>query len=659
VKRTYSVTTWLSLAKGAMALMLVTVFAVAASNAWRREQDSAHIAASARVSRNIVVVREALRAELGVIDTTMAEPAIADAATLARLGQLHRQTLRAMGRIQGEIAALGPETVPPELARKIAQGMTVFDRRLFPAVLRAALLPREQRPRRLLIDPQNSVYATLDRVDEQATILSRQIAGSSSYMSEMMRISDIAWHIRVDAGGERRNYANFISWPHKPTQDERDDVVKIRGRTEAPWLSIKKAAQEGGMPAPVAAAVARADVEYFGHYAKLRAHVLDAMEKGEALNISGPQWLVLSTPALNSLMEVSRSALAAAEARAMENLATARHDLTMALLQMAVGIALAGLTAFLVLSRVIRPLKQITHAITHNEDADIERVLALSARGDEIGRFAQALKGFRKMSEDRQRLERELLQNQLARETAEAASKVKSEFLANMSHELRTPLNAVIGFSEMMMHGTFGVISERYREYAELINNSGSHLLSLVADILDLAKIEAGRFQADFRELDLKACVQDCVPLIAPKARERGITVASDLPAQSVMVIADARACKQILINLLSNAVKFSGDKGVITVRLRECGERVQLSVRDEGVGIPADVLERIGQPFEQATKNPHLAREGTGLGLSLVKALVGEHNGQMQVESREDAGTTVTITLPRKPARAKIADAA
>jgi len=659
VKRTYSVTTWLSLAKGAMALMLVTVFAVAASNAWRREQDSAHIAASARVSRNIVVVREALRAELGVIDTTMAEPAIADAATLARLGQLHRQTLRAMGRIQGEIAALGPETVPPELARKIAQGMTVFDRRLFPAVLRAALLPREQRPRRLLIDPQNSVYATLDRVDEQATILSRQIAGSSSYMSEMMRISDIAWHIRVDAGGERRNYANFISWPHKPTQDERDDVVKIRGRTEAPWLSIKKAAQEGGMPAPVAAAVARADAEYFGHYAKLRAHVLDAMEKGEALNISGPQWLVLSTPALNSLMEVSRSALAAAEARAMENLATARHDLTMALLQMAVGIALAGLTAFLVLSRVIRPLKQITHAITHNEDADIERVLALSARGDEIGRFAQALKGFRKMSEDRQRLERELLQNQLARETAEAASKVKSEFLANMSHELRTPLNAVIGFSEMMMHGTFGVISERYREYAELINNSGSHLLSLVADILDLAKIEAGRFQADFRELDLKACVQDCVPLIAPKARERGITVASDLPAQSVMVIADARACKQILINLLSNAVKFSGDKGVITVRLRECGERVQLSVRDEGVGIPADVLERIGQPFEQATNNPHVAREGTGLGLSLVKALVGEHCGSMQVESREDAGTTVTITLPRKPARAKIADAA
>ena len=109
------------------------------------------------------------------------------------------------------------------------------------------------------------------------------------------------------------------------------------------------------------------------------------------------------------------------------------------------------------------------------------------------------------------------------------------------------------------------------------------------------------------------------------------------------------RACKQILINLLSNAVKFSNEKGIITVTLKDMGETVQFSVRDEGAGIPADVLERIGQPFEQATNNPHVAREGTGLGLSLVKALVGEHGGKMAVESREDEGTTVTITLPRR----------
>ncbi len=659
MKRTYSVSTLLSLATGTMVVVLVTVFAVAANNAWRREQASADVAASARVSRDIVSIREAMRAELGVIDTTIAEPFIADAATLARLKLLHGRTLEAMGHIQHEIAELGEDKVPADLARQIRQGMSVFDRQLFPAVLAAAVLPREQRPPHLLVDPQNSVYATLDRIDSQAMTLSRQIAATGPYMSEMMRISDIAWRIRVDAGGERREYANFISWPHKPTQAERDGLIKTRGRTEAPWQSIEKAVQAGGMATPLKMAIARANEEYFGRYSRLRAYVLDTMENGRTLNISGPQWLTLSTPALNSLMEVSRAGLAAAEARSMENLAQARRDLKAALAQMAICVSLALLTAFLVLWRVIRPLKQITHAINHNSDGDIERVLAISARGDEIGHFAQALKTFRKMSDDRQRLERELLQNQVARQTAEAASKVKSEFLANMSHELRTPLNAVIGFSEMMMHGTFGALSERYLEYAKLINSSGSHLLSLVADILDLAKIEAGRFQADFREFDLKSCVEDCLPLIASKAAAREIVLETDMPRAAVLVVADARACKQILINLLSNAVKFSEEKGVITVSLRDMGEMVQFAVRDEGAGIPADVLERIGQPFEQATNNPHVAREGTGLGLSLVKALVGEHSGKMAVESREDEGTTVTITLPRRQERRKLQQAA
>jgi signal transduction histidine kinase len=659
VKRTYSVSTLLSLTTGAMIMVLVAVFAVDANNAWQSERTSAKIAASARVSRDIVSVREALRAELGVIDTTIAEPRIADAATLERLKRLHGQTLEAMRNIQREIAQLGANVVPPEFARKIAGGMTEFNNRVFPAVLKAALLPRERRPRHLLVDPQKTVYATLDRVDEQAMTLSREIAGTGAYMSEMIRVSDIAWRVRVDAGGERREYANLISWPHKPSQAERDSLIKIRGRTEAPWQSIEKSLKNSDMPSPMKLSIARARSEYFGRYSKLRAQVLEAMEKGETLDISGPRWLELSTPALNSLMEVSRAGLAASEAHSMLHLVEARRDLKVALLQMGICITLAFFTAFLVLSRVIRPLKQITRAITNNENADIERVLAISARGDEIGRFAGALKTFRKMSEDRQRLERELLQNQVARETAEVASKVKSEFLANMSHELRTPLNAVIGFSEMMMHGTFGPLSERYLEYAKLINTSGGHLLSLVTDILDLAKIEAGRFQADFRDFDLKACVEDCIPLIAPKARERAITVSAELPGQPLMVVADPRACKQILINLLSNAVKFSQEKGVITVALKELGETVQFSVTDEGVGIPADLLERIGQPFEQATNNPHVAREGTGLGLSLVKALVGEHGGKMAVESREDAGTIVTITLPRQQERRKIQRAA
>jgi signal transduction histidine kinase len=301
-----------------------------------------------------------------------------------------------------------------------------------------------------------------------------------------------------------------------------------------------------------------------------------------------------------------------------------------------------------VLVRLLRPLRQITRAFTSSQEADIAKALVLSERGDEMGQLALALNSFCRATVDRQRLERELLQNLAARQSAESASKSKSEFLANMSHELRTPLNAVLGFSEMMLHQTLGPLSERYQEYAKLINDSGNHLLSLVSDILDLAKIEAGRFQADFRDIDLKACVEDCVPLIVPRAQEQGITILAQLPPSGVVAVADARACKQILINLLSNAVKFSRPQGTITVSLKQMGETVQLSVKDEGIGIPAEVLERIGQPFEQASNNPMLAREGTGLGLSLVKALVKEHGGTMTVASREDQGTTVIITLPR-----------
>jgi signal transduction histidine kinase len=634
MKRTTSVSTLLSLVTGTLVAVLVTVFAVSAMAAWKRERHSVEIAASARVSRDIVQMREALRVELGVIDTAISEPEVASPALVARLKVLHRRTLDAMGYVEKQILQTNNEKLPPEVAQRFARTARDFDRRLFPAILHAIAQPREMRSERLITDPQSVVYGILNLVDQQAAVLSRQIAGTGSYMSEMMRISDIAWHVRVDAGAERRVYANFIAFPHRLSREEREQLFKVEGRTEAPWQSIEISVKDGEVPPALTRAIAQANRDYFGRYAGLRARVRDRLDKGLPLDITGPVWLKLSTPALNSLMEVSRAALNAAEARALVNLERARNDLRLALMFMAICTGLAFLTAFLVLTRVIWPLKQITRAITSNQDEVIERALALRARQG---------------AAQRQRLERELLENQVAKEAAEASSRVKSEFLANMSHELRTPLNAVIGFSELMLHRTYGALSDRYEEYARLINESGSHLLSLVSDILDLAKIEAGRFQADFRDFDLKACVEDCMPLIQAKAQERRIRLAAFLPDVPVLVTADARACKQILINLLSNAVKFSQDQGTVTVSLTDLGDTVAMSVRDEGIGIPAEVLARIGQPFEQASNNPMLAREGTGLGLSVVKALVGEHGGEMAVESREHAGTTITITLPRR----------
>ncbi|HEY8255998.1 MAG TPA: HAMP domain-containing sensor histidine kinase, partial [Rhizomicrobium sp.] len=295
----------------------------------------------------------------------------------------------------------------------------------------------------------------------------------------------------------------------------------------------------------------------------------------------------------------------------------------------------------------IHPLRTMTLAI--RGERDMARIAELARRGDEIGQFAQALNGFRQDAAERERLEREVLRNQMAKEAAETASRIKSEFLANMSHELRTPLNAVIGFSDVMLAKTFGELGARYEEYARLIHEAGNHLLSLVSDILDLAKIEAGRFSCDFHLLDLKEAARSCLPLIEKRAAEHGIRVEARLPETHLDVEADARGIKQILINLLSNAVKFSRPDGTVTLSLAGKGDDVEIAVRDQGIGIPPDLMARIGQPFTQGSGDPMLAREGTGLGLALVKALVGRHGGTFDVESHENVGTTITVRLPRR----------
>jgi two-component system cell cycle sensor histidine kinase PleC len=248
---------------------------------------------------------------------------------------------------------------------------------------------------------------------------------------------------------------------------------------------------------------------------------------------------------------------------------------------------------------------------------------------------------------ERERLQSELLENLSAKEAAEAASRVKSEFLANMSHELRTPLNAIIGFSDVMRARLFGPMHARYEEYVALINESGQHLLNLITDILDLSKIEAGKFVLDPQPVDLAETAAYCLDLTRRRAEETGITLTSQVPADLPMLIADPRSVKQILLNLLSNAVKFTPAGGVVSLSAEAREGRLHLAVSDNGIGIPGKALARIGLAFEQANNDPMRAREGTGLGLALVKSLVGKHGGSVHIASQEGAGTTVSIILP------------
>ena len=236
----------------------------------------------------------------------------------------------------------------------------------------------------------------------------------------------------------------------------------------------------------------------------------------------------------------------------------------------------------------------------------------------------------------------------LARTAAEQADASKTRFLATMSHELRTPLNAIIGFSEMIVQeDVLMVDAARRKEYAQLINDSGQHLLSVVNGILDMSKMESGNFEISPEPFAPRPALLNCCNLLALKARDNAIDLVSRVPQDLPVMTGDPRAFKQIVLNLVSNAIKFTERGGTVTVSAGVEGSRLMLRVTDTGVGIAADDLKRIGDPFFQAGKTYQRRHEGTGLGLSIVKSLVGLHAGEMSLQSRIDEGTTVTVALP------------
>jgi signal transduction histidine kinase len=239
------------------------------------------------------------------------------------------------------------------------------------------------------------------------------------------------------------------------------------------------------------------------------------------------------------------------------------------------------------------------------------------------------------------------LEIEAAQERAEAASKAKSAFLANMSHELRTPLNAIIGFSELMREQMFGPLGdERYNEYAKLIHQSGKHLLDLITDMLDMAKIEAGKLVLAPERMDLGETIDDCLRILKDQALNGRVTLLSESKGKPVLQ-ADRRAVKQVLLNLLSNAVKFTPPGGKVVVSTWKARGRGYISVHDTGIGISADDLARLGNLFEQAKTDAMHAKGGTDLGLALVKALTEKHGGKFVMASEVGKGTTVVVDFP------------
>ena len=654
VRRTQSISHLVTAITAILVVALVSVFAWQALRALQGQRDAVHIKNQVAIARDIVLLREALRVELGVIVGAMWHAAPASPATLGKLESAHARSGTMLRSLEQALERYPVRKGAGDITR-IRVSHANYEA-LLPRVVAALKQPQGQRPRQMAFDPRRSIYELVAEIDRHAIDISREAASGSPAMSELMKVGDLAWFVRSYAGEERGIMSRLVSGDTAPGRQALDHLAHTRGAIDGPWQFIGMALQQKDFPAALRKAVKEAEARYFIEYRAMREKTLGDVLAGRRAPLTVPQWQDLTSPALGSVMAVSRTALDIAAGRAEESVSATTRALYQSLAMMLVSIALAVLGAVYVIFRVVRPLRQITVALNAANAGEPAQGIGFDDRADEIGQFSRALNLFQRNVADKKKLEMEVLRKNVEMEAAVTASRIKSEFLANMSHELRTPLNAVIGFSDMMLHRAFGPLPGKYEEYAKLIHESGSHLLNLVSDILDLAKIEAGKMVLDVKDTNLTGVVDSCLQLSAGLAERRQVTLARDVPDAPVMIEADARACKQILLNLLSNAVKFSKSGGTVKVSLELKSDFVRMRVRDKGIGIPDHVLPKLGQAFEQAASDPMLAREGTGLGLALVRQLASAHGGTVHLASAENVGTCVTVELPLRAAVRKAA---
>lgn len=625
--------------------MVVLVFAVTAKQALDRRHDAARNLALIDTYRELLIAKERIRVQQGAVSEALSDPDPADATMLAYITQVKAQATRSFDR-------------SIEKMRNEAVGRAAFDldgmiakqrdyNAMFNLVWRDIHLPRTLRRPELAAAWPAQGAALVSTMEMSSTILSNQIQNADSVVGEMNRISGLAWALRDVAGMDRRHVSTTIDKGGVLPDADRLAFAEANGRIDAPWALLAYDMQLPDMPQALKTAHARAQEEYFGRLLARRNLVLEAMSRGESPHLTELQWWSISEKSLASLAAISSTALDLMHDHVAAQVSLAKRNLYVSMGSMLVILGFVLLASLLIALRVIRPLAVITQRIQTVAAGDLKGAIPFVSQNDEIGRLARALQLFRDNAVDKQRLETELLQNQIAKDAAEASNRARAQFFANMSHELRTPLNAIIGFSELMRQKLFGPLSERYEEYAGLINTSGQHLLALVSDILDISKMEAGKFVLDFQSVDLSKALDGSLRMVEKRARDNGITLTKDLPSE-LHLTADERAITQILLNILSNAVKFTTRGGRVHIVASAKDGQIKISVQDTGIGIPEDALSRLGRAFEQVSNDPALAREGSGLGLALVRALVELHGGTLRIESKVGVGTTVMVEIPQ-----------
>jgi len=392
--------------------------------------------------------------------------------------------------------------------------------------------------------------------------------------------------------------------------------------------------------------VAKDEVELLGRvredyeqFIKVVTQVVELIRAGKVAQGREVQ-LTQAGPLADRLERLTNELVNKAEADMVASI-DATHEAYLTSRWVVIGFAVGAIALSLALGyaiswSLIRPVQQMDEGMKRIAAGDFSGRVEIPNR-DELGALAANLN---RMNEELGRLYQQL----------EAASRHKSDFLANMSHELRTPLNAIIGFSEVLLERMFGELNPKQEEYLQDIMTSGRHLLSLINDILDLSKVEAGRMELDLGQFDLPAALDNCRTLVRERAGRHGIALDLAVDERLGQIVADERKVRQVLLNLLSNAVKFTPEGGRVAIGAVRADGGVEIAVSDTGIGIAPEDQETIFEEFRQAGSDYVRKREGTGLGLALAKRFVELHGGRIWVKSEVGRGSTFTFTIPERP---------
>jgi len=639
VRRFLSISVLLPAVTGLMTLALVTIFAVYAMQALQSRETARRVPLIIDASYDLFAAVQNLRMERGTVNTAFATPERVDSDTQNTIADLRVQSGKSLDSALGKVATLDVPAIPPTIdeIRRSREALAKARHDIDQALVQ----PRNKRLEKSGADWIAANGRVVSAVDRLSSVLESELTQSDSFVARMVHTKQIVWSLRSDTGDDRLLVREAMV-AGKPLSDaQRQQFGFLAGRIEGAWKLIRDEAELDSTPPKLKDAILAADRIYFREFRSLRNSVVDDLSAGRPVHIAPREWYSRSNPGRASIYMMTKAALDLADAHAVEQFAIAERHLYMAIAFMALFSVIGAVTVFYVIQGVVRPISRIAETMRIVADGNLACEIPFERRADEIGSLSRVLRIFRDNAIEKQQL-------YLAKVGAETANRTKSEFLANMSHELRTPLNAIIGYSEIIKKGMFGPLSERYREYSSDIFDSGTHLLALINDILDLSKLEAGQFELQEEDVDLSAAIRAAMHLIETTAEKSKVRVSvapgTDAP---LLVRADDRRLRQILINLLSNAVKFTPEGGRVRVSTAVTSQGVAIAVSDTGIGMTPDHIAKAIEPFRQIDSKLSRKYEGTGLGLPLAKHLVELHGGMLIIESKVNVGTTVTATLP------------